>query len=31
MGKITDYRDDLYDYYYWMTEITRMNLMCGMI
>ena len=34
MGKITDYQDDLYDYDYWMTEITRMsemNLMCGMI
>ena len=34
MGKITDYRDDLYDYDHWMTEITRMtgmNLMCGMI
>ena len=33
MGKITDYQD-LYDYDYWMTEITRMsgmNLLCGMI
>ena len=30
MGKITDYQD-LYDYDYWMTEITRMNLVCGMI
>lgn len=33
MGKITDYQDDLYDYDYWMTEITRMSemMMCGMI
>ena len=34
MGKITDYQDDLYDYDYWKTEITRMtgmNLMCRMI